>query len=52
MKDLIDELFDKFEKDKKDIKESLLNNLNVIVLQKYSDYETVKMIITCERRDD
>ena len=48
---LIDKIFDKFEKNKEDIKLSLLNDLNVFILQTKENDEVVKITITYERGD-
>lgn len=50
-KEMIDKLFDKFETTKETIKTSLLNDLNVFILQLKDGDEVVKITITYERGD-
>ena len=50
-KELIDKIFDKFENSREDIKLSLLNDLNVFILQTKDKDEVVKITITYERGD-
>ena len=50
--DLIDKLFNEFERDKKVIAKNLIMVMNTIILEAKDEFGKVKMIITYERNDE
>lgn len=51
-KELIDKLFDEFDKDKETIKENLLKVMDVILLSTSDDYGKFTLTIKYERKGD
>ena len=51
-KELIEKLYEEFEKDKEVIKRNLLEAMDYIVLETKDKYDKIKLIINYERNDE